>query len=643
MTPARLVRSPAAWLCAALLLCVVLYAPGLSGSFLFDDFPNIVDNTDVQVTRLHWSDWKTAALSSPSQELRRPLAMLSLAANHYFTGLDARPMKLTNLLIHLANGVLLWRVLRELLGLWNRRRARPLAAATLEWAAVWIAAAWLLCPINLSPVLYVVQRMESLAQAFVLGGLLAYLRGRRAMLEGRAGLAAAGAGLVGGAALGVLCKESAALLPLYAFLLEACVLRFEPAGPDRRRLWALYAAVLLAPAAAGLAWLLPHTLTAQAYADRPFDLAQRLLTECRVLVDYAVWTLFPRPDLLGFYHDDIAVSTGWLAPPATLGCALLIAALLSAAAALRRRLGLASLGIAWYFAAHLLTATVIPLELVFEHRNYFASIGLLLAAAALFLELPGRLRLLRTAVPLLALAVFCACTALRAMQWSDPIRFAYAEAGEHPASPRANYELGRTLVVASDYRSDSSLIEPALQALQTAAALPGSGLLPDAALIIVAGHIHRAVQPQWWQALLGKLARHAPNEEDVSALHSLADCQHKGICPPDTAPLLQAFVTALGHGNPTARLLATYGGFAANQLGDYGLARNLLGDAVALAPASVEYRLEYISVLYLNGETDAALERLRVLAAGPLNRTQAGRVAELTRLVQSRGTRPPER
>ena len=47
--------------------------------------------------------------------------MLSFAANYYFTQLAPMPMKLTNLLIHLLNGVLLWLVLKKLLQLWNAR------------------------------------------------------------------------------------------------------------------------------------------------------------------------------------------------------------------------------------------------------------------------------------------------------------------------------------------------------------------------------------------------------------------------------------------------------------------------------------------------------------------------------------------
>ena len=60
-----------------------------------------------------------------------------------------------------------------------------------------------------------------------------------------------------------------------------------------------------------------------------------------------------------------------------------MALLVAAAFALRHRLPMFSLGLFWFLGAHLLTSSVLPLELVFEHRNYFALLGVLLAIAEL--------------------------------------------------------------------------------------------------------------------------------------------------------------------------------------------------------------------------------------------------------------------
>ena len=623
-------RTHLACILAVLVLTAILYWPGLRGGFLFDDFPNIVENDAVHVTSMDLRDWKHAAAASPAHDLPRPMAMLSYAANYYFTGLAPWPMKLTNLLIHLSNGLLLFAVLRTLLPLWNQRRRHSLQETTIDWMALGITCAWLVCPINLTPVLYVVQRMESLSQAFVLAGLLLYLRGRCRMQAGNTGMALCATGLVLGAVLGGLCKETAVLLPLYAFLIELTILRFEgPSRAGRLQLGLIYVVLLLIPGIIVLWRLFPRYISLGAYAGRPFTLAQRLFTELHVVLDYIFWTLFPRPNSLSFYHDDITISGGWLSPPSTLCSGLLLTALLASAVALHRRLPLFSLGIGWYFVAHLLTATVIPLELVFEHRNYFASIGLLLAAGALIAEIPSNFMLLRIAVVVLAIVTFCSVTALRAQEWSDPIRFAFAEALEHPDSPRANYELGRTLAVASGYRPDSKLIDPAIQAFERASELPNSDAASLAGLIIVANHMHREVKSEWWQSLTEKLSRQPPSQEDISALQSLANCQRKGECAVETPQLLAAFLGALNHQSPSARLLATYGAFAANELGDYALSARVLHDAATMSPEIMGYRIELANALALEGKPKEAEQILNQLDPTELDRTEIRQVDEL--------------
>src|SRR3984885_13655768 len=102
-------------LLAALAITAALYWPGLQGGFLFDDYPNIVDNHNVQPVDAKFSSLVAAALSSPSSQFKRPLASLSFALNYLATGLDPYWMKLTNLIIHLLNGLLVFLLSRVLL------------------------------------------------------------------------------------------------------------------------------------------------------------------------------------------------------------------------------------------------------------------------------------------------------------------------------------------------------------------------------------------------------------------------------------------------------------------------------------------------------------------------------------------------
>ncbi len=69
----RFIRHPLTLLAAGVLLTVLLYIPGLSGGWLFDDYPNIVDNRGVQPKTHDLPSVINAALSSPASDFKRPL------------------------------------------------------------------------------------------------------------------------------------------------------------------------------------------------------------------------------------------------------------------------------------------------------------------------------------------------------------------------------------------------------------------------------------------------------------------------------------------------------------------------------------------------------------------------------------------
>jgi hypothetical protein len=89
-----------------------VYAPGLKGPFVFDDYPNIVDNPLVAVDALDAANLRDAAFSLRNGPYpHRGLARLSFALNYYFAGgrFDAFAFKLTNVVIHVVNGLLVYR------------------------------------------------------------------------------------------------------------------------------------------------------------------------------------------------------------------------------------------------------------------------------------------------------------------------------------------------------------------------------------------------------------------------------------------------------------------------------------------------------------------------------------------------------
>ena len=656
----------------AVVITAIVYWPGVTGGWVFDDYPNIVDNAAIHITRGHGTlvSWVNAALSSPASFLHRPLASITFAMNWMAGYGNPWPFKVTNIVIHLINGVLLFCMLRTLLRLFALRsghgenEASRVDESAATRLALVISAAWMLLPINLMAVLYVVQRMESLCQIFVLAGLWAYLHGRWMMLTAtearrdRRGFVLAVSGIVLGTVLGLTSKETAVLLPVFAFLVEWILLRFERVhavtadqvtasprayeanlltseGGKDRRIWWTFAVTLFVPALLGIAWQIKRALMPAAYAGRDFTLAQRLLTEPRVLVDYLHWTLLPNPMVLSLYHDEIVPSINILTPWTTLGSMLLLIALIAVAVWLRNRRPLVSLGIAWFFAAQLLTATFIPLELVYEQRMYFASIGVLLAAGALMLGLRWKiaLPLLRGFLVVVALAWFGTATNLRAREWSNPLRLAIAEANRHPESPRAVYEAGRLLLITSKYEPGKAL-DGAWKYLRQASAIPGSSALSDQAMIMIADHHQQGDDAEYWNSMIRKLRDQPTRQEDISALISLTNCYESNICKFDVAWLQRAYEAALSRPHPIARLCGAYADFQRDILHNDMQAEKYLALAVADDPTEPAYREDLAALYARNGQTERALEQIDALRRMNLAGRLDGQIAALERLAE---------
>lgn len=638
------------WILAtALVITAVAYWPGLQGGFLFDDYPNIVDNKGVQPVDASLPSLVAAALSSPSSEFRRPMASLSFAANYLVTGLDPYWMKLTNLVIHLLNGLLAFLLASALL--------RTIPTDQNPHAGIvasLIAAAWMLLPINLTAVLYVVQRMESLANLFVLLGLIGYVTGRRRMLTqtvirspanggglGRGRFSSNTGGLIlclisitVPTAIGVLAKETAVMLPLYALLIEWALFRFRKTqesapspkeyGAETRccdfRIIGMFLLVLVVPMVFGLARLLPGILKAETWATRDFTLSTRLLSEARIVVDYIVWTLLPTPSALSFYHDNFRISTGLLAPWTTLASIAVLTALIALAWWLRPRRPLVALGVVLFLGCQLPTGTILPLELIYEHRNYFATFGLLLAIIPLLAVPRGQSFTLPRHV-LLAGLLLCwtTLTAMTAHAWGNPLRLAEDLALRAPQSPRAQYELGRTYIIYSHYDPASPFTKLAYAPLEKSAALPYSSILPEQALIFMNSRMKLPLRDAWWDSMIAKLKAHKPGVQDESSLGALTQCARENRCDLPQERMMESFMAALAHPSPSARLLATYGDYAWNVLNDPSLGERMTEEAIKTSPNEPAYQITLIRMLIAQGrkvEAEQALRKLNSLNIG---------------------------
>lgn len=401
----------------ATLICIGVYWEGLYGPLLLDDTSNlgkILSSTFSQNDIL-------ATLFSDSGLFKRPVSMLSFIINGLY-GNDLFYWKLTNLAIHLLNGVLLYFLTDRLFRFAN-------SGNTLMAAVV--AAVWLLHPLHVSTVLYTVQRMTELSTLFVFAAMLTYTiaRERQQKGDGRIWPLQLTTWLLL-FPLGLLSKENALLLPAFILLLELFL--FKRDFFTNRRLFNI-ALLLALPLIIAIVfkgdWIL------KGYETRNFTLSERVFTEGRVLITYLGMLLLPAQSRMGFVHDDFLISTGFIDPWTTLPSLLVIISLIASAFWLRKKQPLIGFGLLFFFLGHSMESTVIPLEIMYEHRNYLPSFGILLATIVASNELiKNRAVLLSFTTAVFVLLMFI--TYLVTDTWSSTERLYYHMETTHPGSER---------------------------------------------------------------------------------------------------------------------------------------------------------------------------------------------------------------
>jgi hypothetical protein len=421
------------------LVVAAAYANTLDSSFHLDDERAIWDNPAVHMRKVSLENLRRAAFDSRIST--RPVAHVTFAFNYVFHGLTTRGYHLVNIVIHIAAGILLYFLLKATLSLpaVNREGDRKMPVIV----ALATTALWLLHPLQTQSVTYIVQRMNSLAALFFLLAMLLYAKGRLAGSTRARWLYWSGFGSAGILALGS--KEIAATLPFFIFLYEWYFFRDMQGGfLTKRRNW--LPAAVAGFVVVGLVFFYlganPFSRILSAYPVHGASLAQKLLTEARVVVHYLALLFFPHPGRLTLDYD-FAVSVSLLRPGTTLPAVLLLAGMLGFAVWRARANRLYSFCILWFLGNLVVESTFIPLEHVFEHRTYLpATFSLLLVTLPLYSLLARRRPLFYGAF--LVIVLFCGFwTFERNKVWHDELTLWQDAAEKSPNKWRVHNNLGR--------------------------------------------------------------------------------------------------------------------------------------------------------------------------------------------------------
>lgn len=394
---------------------VVAYFNSLSGEFVFDDIPAVLENPTIR------SIWPLSDALSPPRDSGvggRPLANLSFALNHAIGGTDVRGYHLGNLLLHLGSGLLLFGIVRRTLqtipGLASRAVPLGLAAALL----------WAVHPVATSAVTYVSQRTELLMAFCYLATLYAFIRGWR--------LAS-----VAACAFGMASKEVMVTAPVLVLLYDRVFVAgsFHAAWRQRRGYYAALAAT----------WLLLGYLLTTGLDQRSVGFGHGVsaidyaLTECRALLRYLALAFWPSPLVFDYgpvYAGDIAGSL--LAG----GAVLLL--LTRAMSALWRGSAL-GFAVAGFFVLLAPTSSFVPVaeQPIAENRMYLPLAFLVAAVTVLGWCALGRWRRAGLVLAVLALT---GLTVKRNADYRTGLGLWTDTVAKRPENVRAHFNLGVNLL-----------------------------------------------------------------------------------------------------------------------------------------------------------------------------------------------------
>lgn len=371
---------------------VAVHLPALAGQLIWDDRYLAQENPFIKSPLFIFEVFRHHLFLDSFSPHYRPVQNLSYIVDYFFWNTDYYGFHLTNVLLHVGTGLLLYFLLKRLLeALLQRKSAAPdLSTSVTSAAAFFVALLWTVHPVHSAGVDYISGRADSLAALFSCGGWLLFLQARSARSPWVRGLLRVGALLAGLLALGS--RETAGL---WLLLFLVYHLGFENAMGRRAKAFLLVACVGLFALYVGLRHL-PERRQGQGATDDWSKSVRAVLMLC-ALGDYGRLMLIPsnlHMERSLFASDNYRNEASWERSIKTEYLSIGGLAVLAVLGAACRRAGparrLRVFGAIWFLLAYLPTSNIVNLNAtVAEHWLYLPSIGLLMFLAGCALDLPA--------------------------------------------------------------------------------------------------------------------------------------------------------------------------------------------------------------------------------------------------------------
>jgi hypothetical protein len=465
-----LLNSTAIHLLLLAAVALLIYSNTFHAPFIFDDESSITQNYTIR----NLSNFLYNHIGYKSIP-NRYIGYLTFALNYRFGGLNEVGYHVVNLAIHIANGLLVYALVRMTLrtpffvqrstfDVKNSDSAIHNSQFTIHNCLPLLAALLFVChPIQTQAVTYIVQRLTSLATLFFLSSLVLHIRWRLSREDGHPFISweVSPYWLLSllSAILAMKTKEIAFTLPMIVLLYEfsffgkPTLLRMKESG-------ALFLTICIIPITVfTMQGNVAEFLTAVNKVTMGRVAADRweyLYTQFSAIVTYLRLLLFPVSQNLDY---DYPINHSLLDPRAFLSLALLLAILVMAVWLYYRSSfkiqiftihysRLIAFGILWFFITLSVESSLMPLpDIIFEHRSYLPSVGFFISVAVLIVEAIQKLHI--SSVRKLAgcsviglLLIFSVATYMRNGVWQNWETMWSDVAIKSPQKPRAFNNLG---------------------------------------------------------------------------------------------------------------------------------------------------------------------------------------------------------
>jgi len=403
-------------------LTIVLYGNTLDVPFYFDDETSIVESSVIH----------TGTLSDIYQAFKlRFVGYWTFALNYQYGGGDVTSFHITNIAIHLINGLLVYWFCSILFKL-NNGKAKSFDKLE-KWLPLIAALIFIAHPLHTQAVTYIVQRSASLTALFYLISVIAYLKCR--MVTSKFRLVVWCCTLLASAMLAIFTKQNAFTLPIVLFLTE--VIFFKTLSNKQ------IVAILLVPSLTLIctSLFIPETLSVLDDLTREtkaYSRLEYLLSQANILWIYTAKFFYPVPLRLEYLYDQNSFSNiqsyiALLAHLVVIGSALLFS----------KRYALICFGVLFYYSAMLVESSIIPIQdMAVEHRTYLPNVGLIISLVGFSSLLLENLNSSKHKINLFFVCSVFVVGALslltyqRNEQWRDPITFYKHELKYGPDNPR---------------------------------------------------------------------------------------------------------------------------------------------------------------------------------------------------------------